>query len=74
MKFSNTLLLVGLALKFVASKKERYSYDTEDFKYNFHCLEDNHGMCKYMKKELYQAVDSISYIVGKYYKYFFKYF
>jgi len=60
MKISNTLLLVTFALKFVVSKKSGYSYGNEDFKYNFHCLEDNKGLCKFLKKELNQAVESIT--------------
>ncbi|ORX80364.1 Metallo-dependent phosphatase [Anaeromyces robustus] len=63
MKFKNLLLLSSLIFGSVISEKVDYSYSTDDFKYNFYCLEDNKGLCKFLEEELYQAVNSISSIV-----------
>jgi len=47
------------------SKKNDYSYNTKNIKYNFNCLQDNKNICKFLKKELYEAVNSISDIIDR---------
>ncbi|ORX83167.1 Metallo-dependent phosphatase [Anaeromyces robustus] len=60
MKFQNILLLTSLALGSVISENIDYAYTTDDLKYNFKCLEDNKGVCKYLEKELYEAINGLS--------------
>jgi len=63
MKFSTFFTCASIALKYVLSKQVDYSFTTEDFKYNFYCLEGSKEICKSLKSELYQAVDSISDVI-----------
>jgi len=63
MKFTKIVFSAALAFKVIISKKSTYTYITDDFKYNFHCLEDNNDLCKFLKNELHQAVDNISEII-----------
>jgi len=64
MKISTLFAYASVALNFVISKQVDYSFTTEDFKYNFYCLEGSKELCKSLKSELYQAVNSISDIIG----------
>jgi len=63
MKFQQVLLCATLALGSVLSKKIDYAYNTGDLKYNFNCLEDNRGVCKFLEKELHEATNAISRIL-----------
>jgi len=67
MKFYKVLLCSTLALGTVISKNINYEYTTDDLKYNFNCVENNRSVCKFLKKELNEAVNAISKILGKFY-------
>jgi hypothetical protein len=63
MKFYKVLLCSTLALGTVISKNINYEYTTDDLKYNFNCVENNRSVCKFLKKELNEAVNAISKIL-----------
>jgi len=61
MKFSNYLISIALAFEATYSKV----ITNNAFSYNFHC--SNSSLCKTLKKELSNAVNSISGLMGNYY-------
>jgi len=63
MKFQKILLSASLALGTVLSQNVDYTYNTDAFKYNFKCLEDNKGICKFLEKELLNAVNAMTKIM-----------
>jgi len=73
MKYQKFLLWPILVLGYVISKNIDYAYHTDNLKYNLSWLEDNRGVCKFLEKELYEAVRRISKITSKYYKCFIFY-
>jgi len=64
MKYQKFLLWPILVLGSVISKNLDYAYHTDNLKYNLSCLEDNRGVCKFLEKELYEAVRRISKITN----------
>jgi hypothetical protein len=63
MKFQKILICATLALGTVISENVNYAYTTDDLKYNFHCVEDNNKVCRFLEKELFEAANAISKII-----------
>jgi len=59
MIFKKLLLYAILAFVSVISKKNDYKYSYKNLNYNFYCLKDNRGACKFLENELHKALDSI---------------
>lgn len=72
MKFSNILLSVALTFSVAYTKSIEYDIikknasngtsehiEYKNFSYNFNCLEDDNGVCDYMKQTINMAIDVI---------------
>jgi len=57
-------ILLCIAVFLLGFVKSEYIYSTKDAKYNFNCLEDNQGICQYLKQQLSDAVEALSEIIS----------
>ena len=87
MKFSNILLSVALTFSVAYTKSIEYDIikknasngtsehiEYKNFSYNFNCLEDDNGVCDYMKQTINMAIDVIGSTFGKFHFFFFFFF
>ena len=63
MKFPKSLLLATLAFQYSNS---RVITKHSDFNYKFYCSKSNGNLCNTAKKDLKNAINSISSLIGKY--------